>query len=90
MKYLAIIFSVLVSACATTEEKIITSHELVYKKVPSELLEIAPAPDLPNLDGTQKDVSIWLVESEKRVKTLESQIQKIKEYLSEKPTTVKE
>jgi len=55
-------------------------HQLVSKKIPSELLEIPSYPTAPDLSGTQKDVAVWIIENEKRVKQLESQLKKIKEY----------
>jgi len=84
MKKLLICLSVVfISACTCNPEKPsepTTTHELITKKIPSELLVIPSAPQSPNLDGTQKDISLWLLENEKRVKQLENQIDKIRQY----------
>lgn len=57
-----------------------TSHQFVSKKIPSELLDIPEPIAQPNLEGSQKDVAIWLIENEKRTRSLETKLQKIKEY----------
>ncbi len=55
-------------------------HELTYKKIPSELLSV-PDSIQPPIDAvSQKDVAIWLIENEKRTRTLEAQLKSIKEY----------
>lgn len=56
------------------------SHQFVSKKIPSELLDIPEPITQPNLEGSQKDVAIWLIENEKRTRSLETKLQKIKEY----------
>lgn len=61
-----------------------TSHELISKKIPPELLEIPAPVATPDLNGSQKDVALWLIENEKRTKSLENQLGKIKEYTTEK------
>ena len=84
MKSLLLIISLLmVSACSNTKtkpEEPYIEHSLVAKKIPSELLEMPAPVAAPNLDGTQKDIGLWIIESEKRTRTLENQIKKIKEY----------
>lgn len=55
-------------------------HQFVSKKIPSELLDIPEPIAQPNLEGSQKDVAIWLIENEKRTRSLETKLQKIKEY----------
>lgn len=82
-----LIFAVaaLLSACETTNprQEPVVEHKLVAKKIPSELLEIPAYPTSPDLNGTQKDVAVWIVENEKRVKQLETQLKKIKDYNNE-------
>lgn len=56
------------------------SHQFISKKIPSELLDIPEPIAQPNLEGSQKDVAIWLIENEKRTRSLETKLQKIKEY----------
>lgn len=79
--FIALIASLLV-ACETTplREEPQVEHKLVSKKIPSELLEIPSYPTAPDLTGTQKDIAVWVIENEKRVKQLESQLKKIKDY----------
>ena len=76
------------SACSAMQTKpttpvrepdVVVSHKLVAKKIPGELLEIPEYPDNPSADATQKDISIWLLENEKRTRTLEGQLKAIKE-----------
>ena len=84
MKKGIIIFSVLLlSACShnqTRPPEPPVEHSLIAKKIPSELLEIPPAPSPADVNGSQKDVGLWIVESEKRTKQLENQLRRIKEY----------
>ena len=70
------------AACETTHprEEPPVEHKLVSKKIPSELLEIPSYPTAPDLSGTQKDIAVWVIENEKRVKQLEEQLKKIKTY----------
>ncbi len=79
--FIALIASLL-AACETTHprEEPPVEHKLVSKKIPSELLEIPSYPTSPDLTGTQKDIAVWVIENEKRVKQLESQLKKIKDY----------
>ena len=60
-----------------------TSHQLVTKKIPPELLDIPASPAGPDLEGSQKDIALWIIENEKRTQALENQIIKIKEYTEE-------
>lgn len=86
MKNFAIIFSAFcVTACCQNvrPDEPITSHEVVKLKVPGEFLDIPPAPAALDLSGSQKDVALWLIENEKRLKTLETQILKIRQFNNE-------
>lgn len=82
MKFIFLIPLFALTACSTQQvNEPIISHQVINKTIPSELLEIPTAPPAPDLtNATQKDVSLWLLESEKRVKQLENQIRKIKQY----------
>lgn len=78
--------SLSLSACCIPtkpDEDPAISHQFVSKKIPSELLEVPEPVSMPNINGTQKDVSLWIIENEKRTRTLEAQLQKIKEYNKE-------
>ena len=73
----------MLAACSTNSSRPsepIIEHNLIVKKIPSELLEIPAAPVAANINGSQKDIGLWIIESEKRTKLLENQIRKIKEY----------
>ena len=80
--FLIALLSSFLVACSTTQprEEPPVEHQLVAKKIPSELLEIPSYPSAPDLTGTQKDVAVWIIENEKRVKQLEEQLKKIKTY----------
>lgn len=86
LKYAAILqLSLLMTACyfptrPEMPDAPIVVHQFITKKIPTELLDIPDVPTAPNLDGTQKGVALWLIENEKRIKVLENQINKIKDY----------
>ena len=78
--------SLSLSACyvpTKPDEDLTISHQFVTKRIPSELIEVPEPVPQPNLGGTQKDISLWIIENEKRTRTLETQLQKIKEYNKE-------
>lgn len=81
MKYLFVILPLFVSACSLNPTKeVVTEYKYVTKKVPTELLEIPENIPAFDVNKSQKDLSVWLIENEKRVTTLENQLKKIKEY----------
>lgn len=83
MRTLILISCCFLSACCSYETKPndpIISHEIHIKKIPEELLIIPPKVQKPNLNGTQKDIALWLIEKEKRTNLLENQLQKIKDF----------
>ncbi len=89
MKLLIVFLSsfILTACCFPSKpnngENVVISHQYTSKKIPSELLEIPEVVPLPNINGTQKDISLWIIENEKRTRVMENQLIKIKEYNKE-------
>jgi hypothetical protein len=80
-KILAIIPMLLLTACATTKEcQPTVEYKTVTRKVPEALLVIPEYPADPNLNGTQKDIALWIIQNEKRSQQMENQIKQIKEF----------
>lgn len=78
------IFAVIAGCCQPTKpDENVVQHDLIAKKIPSELLVIPAPVQSPDLNGTQKDVALWIIEVEKRTRTIENQLKQIKEYNKE-------
>ena len=81
---LSLIIAIVLTGCSLDQfckkDDPVISHQISYKKIPPELLEIPEMTSSPTGANSQKDVSLWLIENEKRTKSLENQLQKIKEY----------
>jgi hypothetical protein len=90
MKKLCLISMMVASAslvaCGSTGEvrpEPIVTYVHVKQEIPEEFLVIPPHTPIP-VFGDERDVARWLIEDEKRVKQLETQILKIRDFVNAK------
>jgi len=88
MKKLLLILALALSGCGITPQKPDVVFKTIYvvRTAPAELKMVPPVPPKLAANATNTQVATWIVDTEERLKNLETQIRKLVEFY-EAPVT---